>query len=341
MTRFLFTLSFLLFIMLPCLRVSAEPFSVDEFRSHLRACSAELESQAESPPVPDESYIGHDDDCSFIGENAEIHTAGGDLFYFDTAYLASVADAIAYEDEAEEKQRLRARLLAMLSALDERLPELAGTDGAPDAAGFTYEDMALKLDEITSRDEFKVKEPLLSKIIPDSWEEWFDNLLKRIPEIDIGVGPVIDLGLIIKILLFSAGIFVIIYILVNVTGDLRGLNSGRAGRGLDAGADAISNPEEIVRNARELAAGGDYRGALRYMYISFVRSIERPGLVSFTETKTNREYIAELAAAVNVSPDLYRMTRMYEDYWYGIRECDHDEYNRFCDLYTGCMRELK
>ena len=79
--------------------------------------------------------------------------------------------------------------------------------------------------------------------------------------------------------------------------------------------------------SRQLAAEGDYRGALRLAYIASLRRLAESGQLVLQENKTNWEYQRDLQGR---SPLLYRAllpaTRLFDLVWYGERTATQEEY---------------
>lgn len=91
-------------------------------------------------------------------------------------------------------------------------------------------------------------------------------------------------------------------------------------------------PQELRERALELAAQGDYRQALRHLYIATLVNLERSGVWRYDPRRTNWEHIAGLRAQpahrALVGP-LASLTRRFDRVRYGNAPCDAGEWQRF------------
>jgi hypothetical protein len=69
--------------------------------------------------------------------------------------------------------------------------------------------------------------------------------------------------------------------------------------------------------ARELAAAGRYREAVRAWYHAVLVTLYKTGILQFRKGRTNWEYISTLPPSSSWRPALVEMTRHFEREWYG------------------------
>ncbi|HEV3460272.1 MAG TPA: DUF4129 domain-containing protein [Thermoanaerobaculia bacterium] len=69
--------------------------------------------------------------------------------------------------------------------------------------------------------------------------------------------------------------------------------------------------------ARELAAGGHYREAIRAWYHAVLVTLYKSGILQFRKGRTNWEYISKVPPSTLWRPALVEMTRHFEREWYG------------------------
>jgi hypothetical protein len=88
--------------------------------------------------------------------------------------------------------------------------------------------------------------------------------------------------------------------------------------------------EELWREAESLAGAGQFREAVRFLYLAVLFGLDRKRLLRYEATRTNGEYVRQVRLAENAPPDLHapfgRLTALFERKWYGERTCDADEY---------------
>jgi hypothetical protein len=74
--------------------------------------------------------------------------------------------------------------------------------------------------------------------------------------------------------------------------------------------------------AQSAAASGDYRHAVRNLYLSALLLMEEKGVVHYDRTLTNREVLATVSPDTPVRPHLEQVVGTFDQVWYGVREPD-------------------
>lgn len=74
-------------------------------------------------------------------------------------------------------------------------------------------------------------------------------------------------------------------------------------------------------NAQLSADTGDYRTAVRYLYLSALLSLDDRDLLRFDRSKTNREYLRSVADS-EFAPTLHSVIDVFDRVWYGFRPID-------------------
>lgn len=82
--------------------------------------------------------------------------------------------------------------------------------------------------------------------------------------------------------------------------------------------DALAkSPEDWRRTARDLAAGGARRDALRALYLALLASLHRVGAIRYDRTRTNTAYVGDLGDAHPARRPFASITRRFDAAWYG------------------------
>ena len=106
----------------------------------------------------------------------------------------------------------------------------------------------------------------------------------------------------------------------------------------NGGADDLpQTPAEARRRAADRAAGGDYRDAVRNLYLSALLTLEQNGLVPADRSLTNREVLGRVQANHPVRPHLQPVVETFDEVWYGVHEPDDRTYR----AYTRSIDELE
>jgi hypothetical protein len=95
------------------------------------------------------------------------------------------------------------------------------------------------------------------------------------------------------------------------------------------------SPADLWRRAEARARQGDFLEGVRYLYLAVLTLLHRADLIRYEKTRTNGEYLRQLASADGagaVVDPFRRLTRLFEQKWYGERACAADDYDSCLDL---------
>ncbi len=91
-------------------------------------------------------------------------------------------------------------------------------------------------------------------------------------------------------------------------------------------------PDELLERARAFARAGDFREALRHVYIRLLLQLDARGVWRYDARRTNWEHIELLrrhAAHSALAAPLADLTRRFDRVRYGGAACDNTDWNRF------------
>lgn len=113
--------------------------------------------------------------------------------------------------------------------------------------------------------------------------------------------------------------------------------------GLSPGQDNIEEIdfEKLIRDA---LANGDYRKALRLLYLECLKVLSVKGWIVWKPNKTNTDYKNELKETL-VATYFEKLSETYEYVWYGQFPLDSNQYQSFSAIYqefqTAVTNEFK
>lgn len=107
--------------------------------------------------------------------------------------------------------------------------------------------------------------------------------------------------------------------------------------GADENSDALLTSEAAFSKAQTLSRGGDYRAAVRYLYLSSLLMLDERGLLRYDRSRTNREYLRSVAADAALAEPLKEVVDVFDNVWYGYHELDEESFRH----YSGRVQELK
>lgn len=177
------------------------------------------------------------------------------------------------------------------------------------------------LEQVFAGPAFQRRESLFDQV-----RRWLSNLFNRlIPEsqpsaslsptgermaqligwVVVGVAAVVLLLLLVRWLQTVLGAFV--------------ADSGRQDSDAD---DAPTTPAAARQIASRFAQGGDYRLAVRHLYLAALMTLQERRVVPRDPSLTNREVLARTPAHAPIHTPLAAVVDVFDDVWYGVHEPD-------------------
>lgn len=101
-----------------------------------------------------------------------------------------------------------------------------------------------------------------------------------------------------------------------------------------------ATPKEFSAKASELAEHGDYRGAVRYLYIALLYHLHQHGLLRLDASSTNHEYVQRLRHESTLFPEVQSMTHQFDSIWYGQQMPSEQHYQSFYQQYQRTVTAL-
>lgn len=95
------------------------------------------------------------------------------------------------------------------------------------------------------------------------------------------------------------------------------------------------------RYARELAAAGRTREAIRAWYHAVLVALYGRGFVSYRKGRTNWEVVAALSPGLGLRPAFIELTRLFDREWYGLRQSPPEALGEAEDLARELLGELE
>jgi hypothetical protein len=84
-----------------------------------------------------------------------------------------------------------------------------------------------------------------------------------------------------------------------------------------------------LAQAGTLAAGGDYRAAIRYLYLSTLLLLDERRLLRYDRSLTNREVLGQVAGDEALVERLRPVVEEFDRVWYGFAPVDEAEYEDY------------
>ena len=190
------------------------------------------------------------------------------------------------------------------------------------------------LREILARPEFQPQQ----QQPPD----WFNELINRFLQwLSRILGQPLTLSAPDNLTLQAFGMLAAVLVVLVLAYILRGLFADLAGDStLDPETGAATMPlnaQAALTRADGLSSQGDYRSAVRYLYLSALLILDERGWLYYDRTRTNREYLRDLSARPETASLLRAVIDVFDRVWYGFQPLDAEDYK----AYARQVNELK
>ena len=129
-------------------------------------------------------------------------------------------------------------------------------------------------------------------------------------------------------------ILVLIYAVRSIFADfISEANLNENGNGFDK---ALTSDSAFER-AQSLSRDGEYRSAVRYLYLSCLLLLDERGLLRYDHSKTNREVLRSVSDSPELAGPLQDVVEVFDNVWYGYHTLDEESFRH----YSERVEELK
>lgn len=226
-----------------------------------------------------------------------------------------------------------------LAHLNELLTVLIASRQNWSQARFSAQDVEA-LAAILARPEFQwpPQEPSLIEIWLQRLKDIINKFLSRLLPDTVVIDPnnplfkylltgLVTLALVVILFLISKSL------LVDLVAEGRLAEAEAGDETLTAGA--------ALKRAQALSSVGDYRTAVRYLYLSSLLLLEERRLLRYDRSRTNHEYLRGLAHLPELAPILRDVIEVFDRVWYGYQPLDEAAYDRYETRIADLNRQAK
>ena len=243
------------------------------------------------------------------------------VIQIDSSYLAA-----ELRRDPPELERLGNLLDALLHA-HEKYPQKV----------FTPEDV-IPLNEILARPEFQWQQEQQPLRLPDWLTNLYDQFINFVDRVIFTTATLIYEG---RILFQIAGAFLFVLSLFFIARSL----SRNLVREAELAAEGDANDEILTskgafKRAETLSMQGDYRNAIRYLYLSSLLVLDEQGLMRYDRSRTNREYLRSVSSKPELAKPLQDVIDVFDRVWYGFEGVDEQTYQSYVERVDE-LRETK
>jgi hypothetical protein len=244
---------------------------------------------------------------------------GGATAPLDTSFIVS-------------QLRLRPYDLDSLSAI---FTDLQNARHVAPTRTFGAADLAA-LQPILQRPEFQWNRP------PSPFEEWWNDFWARVKEWfnELFGRDEISIPVPGEVFTITASILLLLILLYVFRGLFADFITEASMDEEHMAGDELLTAESALQKAKEISRAGDYRTAVRYLYLSSLLTLDERGLLRFDRSKTNREYLRSVAAFPQLSAPLRDVIEVFDRVWYGFQPLDEDGFQHYVQK-VDQLREQK
>ena len=217
---------------------------------------------------------------------------------------------------------------ALLAAARQRLKDDAAQVENPVAATTNYSDERKSLNSILAQRAYRgvIEESAMGRL-----REWFYNLLDKLFSGLVRFGSNAPwIVWLLRILLLVAICTALVWFLLRI--ERRSRIRLIPEIELATGAPSAREWQLWLRDAQAMAAQGQWREAIHFLYWASIARLESKRLWPADRARTPREYLALLAGTDPRKPNLSALTRSFERTWYGGRAAQASDFNAALEL---------
>ena len=100
----------------------------------------------------------------------------------------------------------------------------------------------------------------------------------------------------------------------------------------DTELEHVETERAALAHAETAEAASDFRGALRFLYLSAILHLQERGMLPYDRSLTNREYLHRAQTDIDLHTALGPAITIFDEVWYGHKPCDAETVANYRDL---------
>jgi|GEM_PF-655641 len=297
---------------------NAGPISFDEYWELVRNTRQTIVQLEASPD--NEVRDGLDELASKWETVTAVEFPDQSVIPIDPSYLAEIL-----KQDSPNLKRLAALMDALLKAHEEYPQKV-----------FTAQDVE-PLRKILERPEFQWSAPPA----PEN-PEWLQRILDAIADFMGRIAYSVQNGVYYgRVPLIIAAVIMFFISIFFITRNLsRSLVREAELAAENGGDDALLTSKGAMQRAQTLSSQGDYRNAVRYLYLSSLLILDEHGVLRYDRSRTNREYLQSVSSKPGLAKPLGDVIEVFDRVWYGFDAVDDETYRSYVK-HVDELREKK
>ena len=266
---------------------------------------------------------------TLLPEHEQVVTEG-QAIETDNSWISEDVKELARQSNQAERDKTYDNLIKKLKLLE---ADVARLEQQQSAVSNTQDQD--KMREILSRHEFAVKrgESLMTRFL--TWlADWLRRVFSFVPQPGKGFNNV--LRVVVTIISIAVAIMLVIFTIRYFKRDKKvKKETTRTIFGEEITDETTA--ESLADAARKMAEQGEYRAAIRKLYVSLLFELERQGLLRLQASTTNREYLNKIRQQIGLFPVMAYLTDRFDYFWYGKYSSSQTDFEDFFSRYREAL----
>ncbi len=258
----------------------------------------------------------------------------------DNTWLYVMLDSNDAEKDAGQRLAKLNELAGRLRALDDHLRRAE----APSSESANPRE---KIREILSRPAFQPeRETAVGKFVKGVMRKVREIIgelflsLQRLLESILGAGATAGwISNLILVLVLGAALFVVVVLVRRMRVPRPKRKKKRVILGEEIAADGTSG--ELAEAGLAAARAGDFRSAVRKLYVSLLYELSERDLIELEDSATNHEYLRKVSRYNALTSPMRYMTDRFDYVWYGMFPTSEEEFATYLSRYKEAMENAR
>jgi hypothetical protein len=109
------------------------------------------------------------------------------------------------------------------------------------------------------------------------------------------------------------------------------------GEEMEEGAD----PHDLADAAMAAARSGDFRTAMRKLYLSLLYDLAGRRLIELEDNATNHEYLSRVSRFASLAPAMRYLTDRFDYFWYGMFPSTEEDFSAYLARYNEVLERAR
>ncbi len=97
-------------------------------------------------------------------------------------------------------------------------------------------------------------------------------------------------------------------------------------------SERVETEKAALARAETAVEANDFRGALRYLYLSAILHLQERNILPYDKSLTNREYLYQSQVDTDLQTTLGPAITVFDEVWYGHKPCDAETVEGYRDM---------